>query len=157
MSRSLSSLALQSLYAGETGDAFLVLLTLSHPDLAQPICVTSDAVQTVSGGTVFVPFPFDLALPDDLDAKSYRARLVIDNVDRQIVEAVRSVTSAPDILIKIVRAATPDTVESQFVDFKLTNVVYDAFRIEGDLTVEDFTAEPYPAATFSPGLFPGLF
>ncbi len=157
MSRSLSSLALQSLYASETGDAFLVLLSLSHPDLPVPVTVTSDAVPTVSNGVTFVPFPFDLALPNDLDAKSYRARLVIDNIDRQIVAAVRSVTSAPDILIRIVRAATPDTVESQFIDFKLTNVIYDAYRIEGELTVEDFTAEPYPAATFSPGLFPGLF
>ncbi|MBU6475064.1 MAG: DUF1833 family protein [Alphaproteobacteria bacterium] len=157
MSRSLSSLAQQSLFASETSDAFLVLLTLSHPDLPQPITVTSDAVPTVSNGTTFVPFPFDLALPNDLDAKSYRARLVIDNIDRQIVQAVRSVSTAPDMLIQIVRAAAPDTVEAQFIDFKLTNVVYDAYRIEGDLTVEDFTAEPYPAATFSPGLFPGLF
>ncbi len=157
MSRSLSSLAQQSLYAAETGDAFLVLLTLSHPDLSAPICVTSDALPTVSNGVTFVPFPFDLALPNDLDAKSYRARLVIDNVDRQIVTAVRSVTTAPDILIQIVRAATPDTVEAAFVDFKLTNVIYDAYRIEGDLTVEDFTAEPYPAGSFSPGFFPGLF
>ena len=32
-----------------------------------------------------------------------------------------------------------------------------AATVQGDLTVEDFTAEPFPAAIFSPGLFPGLF
>ncbi len=157
MSRSLSSLMQQSIYAAETGDAFIILLTVSNADLIVPICVTSDEVTTVSNSVNFVPFPFDLVLPNDMDSKSYRAKLVIDNIDRSIVQAVRSLTTAPSVLIQIVRAATPDVIEAQFVDFKLTNVSYDAYRVQGDLTVEDFTAEPFPAAIFSPGLFPGLF
>ena len=157
MSRAVSSLTRQALYAAETGEAFLILLTLGHASLTQPIRVTSDAVTTASRGNDFAPFPFDLLLPDDQDNRSPRARLVIDNVDRQIVEAVRSLSSAPAVLIEIIRAAAPDTVEAQFVDFKLTNVAYDAQRVEGFLTIEDFTAEPFPAATFSPGAFPALF
>ena len=157
MSRALSDLMQQSLYTAETGDAFIILLTLSSAGLSAPVCVTSDAMTTVSNGVSFAPFPFDLTLPNDMDAKSYRAKLTIDNIDRTIVQAVRSLTTAPDVLIQIVRAATPDTVEVQFVDFSLTNVTYDAYRVQGDLTVEDFTAEPFPSAIFSPGLFPGLF
>lgn len=157
MSRTVSSLTRQALYAAETGEVFLILLTINHASLQQPIRVTSDAVATSSRGNEFVPFPFDLTLPDDQDNHSPRARLVIDNVDRQIVEAVRGLSSSPTALIEVVRAAAPDTVEAQFVDFKLTNVSYDAQRVEGFLTIEDFTAEPFPAATFSPGLFPGLF
>ena len=157
MSRSLSSAARQSVYAAETGEAFIILLTLSHASLAIPIRVTSDAVVTTSRGNSFIPFPFDLILPDDQDNRSPRARLVIDNVDRQIVQAVRSLSSAATVLIEIIRAASPDTVEAQFVDFKLTNVSYNAMRVEGNLTIEDFTSEPFPAASFSPSLFPGLF
>lgn len=157
MSRSISSATRQAFYAGETGETFLVLLTLSHAGMEAPIRVTSDAVTTVSRGNSFVPFPFDLILPDDEDNRAPRAKLVIDNVDRQIVQAVRGLSSAPTVLIEIIRAAAPDTVEAQFVDFRLTNVSYDAQRVEGVLTIEDFTAEPFPAATFSPGLFPGLF
>ncbi|MBI3441731.1 MAG: DUF1833 family protein [Proteobacteria bacterium] len=157
MSRTVSSLARQALNAPETADAFLVLLTLSHADLDPPLRVTSDAVTTVSRGNSFAAFPFDLVLPDDQDSRSPRARLVIDNVDRQIVQVVRNLSSAPTILIEIIRAASPDTVEARFVDFKLTSVTYDARRVEGALTVEDFTAEPFPSAIFSPSLFPGLF
>lgn len=157
MSRSVSSLTRQALYAAETDEVFLILLTLNHPDLSVPIRVTSDSVTTASRGHDFVAFPFDLILPDDQDNRSPRARLVIDNIDRQIVQAVRALTSAPTVLIEIIRAAAPDTVEAQFVDFKLTNVSYDAHRVEGNLTIEDFTAEPFPAASFSPSLFPGLF
>lgn len=157
MSRSVSSLTKQALHAPETGEAFLILLTLNHAGLSEPIRVTSDAVTTVSRGNSFVAFPFELILPDDLDDRAPRARLVIDNIDRQIVQAVRGLTSPLTVLIEIVRAAAPDTVEAQFVDFKLTNVSYDAYKVEGNLTIEDFTAEPFPAAVFSPSLFPGLF
>ncbi|MCK4945412.1 MAG: DUF1833 family protein [Alphaproteobacteria bacterium] len=157
MSRTVSSLTRQALYAAETGEAFLILLTLDHVSLSTPIRVTSDSVETTSRGNVFAAFPFELVLPDDQDNVSPRARLVIDNIDRQIVQAVRTLSSAPTVFIEIVRAESADSVEAQFVDFKLTNVSYDSHRVEGVLTIEDFTAEPFPAATFSPSLFPGLF
>lgn len=157
MSRTVSSSALSAINANETGEVFLILLTISHASLSPSIRVTSNAEDVTSNGDTFVPFPFDITLPADTDQIAAGARLAIDNVDRQIVQAVRNLTSAPTVLIQIVRAADPDTIEAQFVDFKLTNVTYDALRVEGDLTIEDFTAEPFPSANFSPSLFPGLF
>lgn len=157
MSRTVSGLTRQALYAAETGEAFLILLTISHPQLVAPIRVTSDGVDTSSRGNSFIAFPFELVLPDDQESKSPRARLIIDNIDRQIVSAVRSLTSSPNILIEIVRAAAPEVVEAQFIDFKLVNISYDSHVVQGDLTLEDFTAEPFPAGSFSPNLFPGLF
>ena len=56
-----------------------------------------------------------------------------------------------------VRRAAPDVVEARFDDFRFTNISYDSQTVSGDLGVEDFTAEPYPAGQFSPALFPGLF
>ena len=157
MNRTLSPQTLEAINAPETGDAFLILMTISHADLAVPIRVTSDGIDTQSRGNSFTAFPFELSLPDDEDNKAPRARLVLDNVDRSIVRAVRSLTSSPTILIEIVRAAAPDTVEAKFEDFRFTNISYDARTVEGDLGIEDFTAKPFPAAAFSPSLFPGLF
>lgn len=157
MSRSVSTTAKAALFAPETGEAFLILLTLSHPDLAVPIRVSSDAVNTISRGDLFIAYPFDLTLPDDEEQRPPRARLVIDNVDRQIVATIRTLQSAPTLLIEIIRASDPNTVEAKFSDFKLFDITYDSQVITADLTLEDFTAEPYPAATFSPSLFPGLF
>ncbi len=157
MSRPLSLSTRQALFASNTGEAFAILLTLDHSALAAPIRVSSDAVDTISRGETFVAFPFELMIPDDTQGASPRARLVIDNIDRTIVAALRAIGSAPSALIEIVRAADPDTVEASFHDFKLTNVSYDALSVSGDLTVEDFTAEPWPAAVFSPANFPGIF
>lgn len=157
MSRTVSNTAKAALFAPETGEAFLILLTLSHPDLAVPIRVSSDAVNTTSRGDLFIAYPFDLTLPDGEEQRPPRARLVIDNVDRQIVATIRTLQSAPTLLIEIIRASDPNTVEAKFSDFKLFDITYDSQVITADLTLEDFTAEPYPAATFSPSLFPGLF
>lgn len=157
MSRTLSLLARQALFAPETGEAFLVLLTLDHPDLEEPIRITSDAVETLSRGQSFIAFPFDIIIPDDTESASPRARITIDNVDRTITASIRAMTAAASVTIEIVRAADPDTVEAAFPGFQLINVVYDALTVSGDLAIEDFTAEPWPAAVFSPAGFPGIF
>ena len=157
MSRTLSGPSIAAINAQETGEAFLVLLTISHPDLAESICVNNGGADIVSNTTTFIAFPFDISLPDDADNVPTRAQLSMDNIDRRIVTAVRTLTSAPTVLIQLVRAADPDTVEIEWPDFKLTNVTYDAKVVQGDLTIEEFTTEPFPAATFSQAFFPGLF
>lgn len=157
MSRSITSQTRAAFFAPETDEVFIILLTLSHDEMAAPIRVCSAAENILSRGETFIPFPFALTLPEDEDGRPPRARLGIDNIDRQIVLAVRSLTSSPQVLIEIIRAAAPDVVEARFEDFRFTNISYDSRAVTGDLTVEDFTAEPFPAACFSPSLFPGLF
>lgn len=157
MSRHISPAGRAALHAPETADVFLVLLTIDHADMAAPIRVCNNAVDVTSRGDLYIAYPFHLTLPDDEDNRPPRARLGIDNVDRQIVQAVRALTSSPAVTIDIIRAADPDVIEAQFQDFRFTNISYDSHMVEGDLTVEDFTAEPFPAACFSPSLFPGLF
>jgi hypothetical protein len=157
MSRPLSAAARAAANAGETEELFLVLLTFSHPDLAAPLRVTSGGAEVTSRGNLFAAYPFELSLPGDDGARAPEARLVIDNIDRQIVAAVRALPAAPTVLIEIVRAAAPDVIEAKFEDFRLTGVTYDSQTVQGNLTIEDFTAEPFPAGRFTPGAFPGLF
>ncbi len=157
MSRNPGLAARQALQAQETAEAFLVLLTISHPDLPEALRVSSDAVDTTSNGILFTAFPFALTLPDDVEGQSPEARLTIDNIDRQMVLAVRSLSAAPYVVIEIVRANALDVIEARFQDFRLTNVTYDSQVIQGNLSIEDFTMEPFPGAVFAPGNFPGLF
>lgn len=157
MSRNLTPETRRALFSAETDDAFLILLTFTHADLAEPIRVSSDAVYTTSRGNLFAAYPFDLTLPDDDEDRAPRARLTIDNVDRQIVVALRALAQSPVLTLEIVRAAAPDVVEAVFPDFRLRNVRYDSTTVQAELTLEDFTAEPYPTASFSPSLFPGMF
>lgn len=157
MSRTLSSTAISALYAQETGEVFVVLLTISHEALTQPIYVCSDAVNTVSRGITFISFPFELQLPDSTGEGPSVARLTIDNVSEEIESNLRKITSPPSVTIEIVRAAEPDLVETSFPGFILANVKADAAQVQADLVMEDLSIEPFPSDNFVPSLFPGLF
>ena len=153
----LSTTAIRAAFAQETGEVFLVLLTISHASLPVPIRVTSDGVNTVSRGNSFVPFPFELELPEEDAQREPRARLRICNVDRQIVTTIRSLSTPPTVLMEVVLASAPDSVEVSFPDFELRDASYDVLLVEGDLTQESFLDEPYPGDAFTPATFPGIF
>lgn len=157
MSRELTQEGLEALMAQDTEEVFLVLLTLSHPSLLADICVVNNTEDIVSNGVTYIAFPFELTLPNDQYASNVRSQLRIDNVDRQIVQAIRSINTAPDVSFKIVRAASPDTAEATFPNFKLSNVTYDAQTVSGELVLEEYENEPYPGDDFTPANFPGLF
>ena len=146
-----------ALMAQETGEAFLILVKIDHTSLSAPIRVTSDGVNTTSNGETFIAMPFELELPISDPDQPPRAKLTIDNVDRSIVTAIRSISTEATVDIDIVLASDPDTLEVSFTGFKLVNVSYDALTVEGDLSFENFFAEPYPSRVFSPADFPGGF
>ncbi len=147
----------QAIFSAETGEAFIILLTITHPDLPAPLRVTNDGVDVTSRSNLYQSCPFQLTLPIEDHTRAPRAQLQIDNVDRVMVQSLRSITTAPTILIEIVMSSALDVVESSVPDFTLSNVNYDALIISGDLTLEDFLQEPYPAGVFDPGRFPGVF
>ncbi len=147
----------QALYRESTDEAFIVLLTIDHADLAVPIRVCSDNVDTTSNGDLYQAFPFNLTLPLDSPETPARAKLVIDNVSRVVTDAARAITGKPSVDVVIVRAADPDTIEVGLLGFEMTNIESNALTVSGDLSFEDYQQEPYPAVIFGPGDFPGLF
>jgi hypothetical protein len=140
----------------QESDLPLVLLEIDHADLSHPILVVNNKTNITSNGDEYVAFPFEIILPDSKDDAQPRAKLRIDNVSREIGEAIRSISSPPSVTIKIVRQDTPNTVEMQFSNMQLSKVSYDALSVEGDIDFEDLTREPFPAWTFSPSYFSGI-
>lgn len=147
----------RDIYDPETGEAFLALLTLDHTDINPAIRAVNNTEDVVSRGDTFVAYAFDLILPESSAEAPPRARLVIDNVSQEIAQAIRSITSAPSVLIEIIRASVPDTVEVALPLFYLRDVKWNAMQVSGELVVEDLMTEPFPALQFTPAHFPGLF
>ena len=147
----------QAVNAPETGEAFLILLTLDHDTLDEPLRFTSDGVDTESRGNTYIAFPFQISLPPSSKDQPPKMQLTIDNVDRQIVQTIREIQSAPSITVEVVLASTPDTVEVTLPDFILLNASYDRLTVQGDLVLELLEREPFPADTYNPANFPGLF
>lgn len=153
----LSAAAVAEASAQETGTAWLALLVLDHADLPAPIRVTSDAVATISGGQTYSPFPFQVTLPDDTEGRAPQAQITIDNTSKEIIAALRALTSPPTLTIRVVRASAPDVVEREWVGLEWSSSQYDIATITGTLTVDDLAREEFPPITFDATRFPGLF
>lgn len=156
MSRNLSPSTLEALNAQESGEVFIALITLEHEALTEPIRVNTSGASLIVGDVEYIDLPVTIVLPDEAPDRPPRSKLSIDNVDQRIGVAVRQINTAPTVHISIVTASDPETVDVAFPDFKLTNVTTTRPTVEGDLTLEEFTDEPYPAATFTRSRFPGV-
>lgn len=158
MPRTISAEARAAIFAQQTGEVFVVLLDLEHPAFTSPVRVCSDNRRVVSGGYAYDPFPFDITLPDETEDSPPRVSLRIDNVDRRIVSEIRRVSGAPvRVVVRVVLASSPDTVEAGPFEFALRDVTYDEQAVEGTLMYEDLLNEPFPADSFTPARFPSLF
>jgi len=151
-----SPTARAALFAQDTAEGLLVLLTVDHADLVEPIRVTANHENIVSNGNLFIGVAFDIELPGEEPDSPPVARLTIDNVTREIAQTIRSINTPADVTIEVVRMADPDTIELNFLGFKLRNTKVDAMRVTGDLLLDNLMLEPYPADIYSPASFPGL-
>ena len=152
----ISNAGLGELAAQETGTAWLVLLTLDHPDLDRPIRVTSDGVATTSNGEVFESFPFEVTLPDDVEGRAPQARLRIDNTSQEIIALLRGLVTPPSLAIQIVRSTNPDVIEREWAGLEWRASSWDIGAITGTLAVDDLATEEFPYVTFD-GRFKGLW
>lgn len=157
MSRTLTNDSFHAMFAAETDEVYLMLITISHPQLTDDIRVSSDIVNTTSQGKLFVGYPFEFVLPTDEEGAPPRSMVTIDNVDREICNSLRQINSPANFKIEIIRAADPDTIEISWDDFQLRNVKGDVFQISGELNIDDITREPFPVGSFTPSNFRGLF
>lgn len=155
--RSLSTVLQRAIYAQDTKEVVLMLLTIAHANMVTPIRVVNNLEAITSQGYTWAAFPFDVSLPIESDDQIPVMTLRIDNVDRQIVTAVRNLQGPPDITLDIVVASQPDIVEATFVGFKLKNVSYDNLVVEGEMRLEEILSEPYPQHRMTPFHFPGLY
>lgn len=164
--RQLSNSAKAAIYTQSTDECFITLVTIDHDSFVTPIRVCDDPFEVlpdagvrgvVSRGDEYLYLPFSIELPAQDDTGVARARLSIDNVSREIVAAVRQADSALSISIEVVLASDPDTPEVSVDDFRLNRVTYDALTVSGEISVEFFDLEPFPARRFTPSDFPGLF
>lgn len=154
--RTLSPVAIDAANRPQTGEIFLVLLTIRHPTLNDDIRVVNNNEDIVSNGRAYIAYPFEIELPGEDAEQPPMARLRIDNVDRLLVATIREILTPPTAKIQVVLASQPNTVEIEFDGLTLRNVVYDASTISADLAFEQIMVEPV-ATMMTPSKFPGLF
>lgn len=154
--RDLSQTALHSASAEETEEVWLCLLTIEHDDLAAPIRVVNNIEDIVSRTNTYLGCPFEIDEPGDDPNGPTDARLKVDNVSKEIVTAVRLISSPPTVTIEVILASDPDNLEYSIPYLTLRDASWDASFVQGTLRFEDLSVEPV-AETITPGRMPGLF
>ncbi len=160
MARSTSALFKTMANAPETGEVLLALVTIDSPYIiGGPLRVVQNLEDIVSNGNTYTAFPFEVTLPEDVDEGPAKVTLSLDNVDRSIVTAIKGIptTDAPIVTVDIIVASQPDVVEISMPNMVLRNVSGDAFRIDGELRLDEDDLIPFPEGSFTPVGFPGLF
>ena len=169
MSRTVSQAARRAMYDQNTDEVFVILIEISREnDPANPIRaaldsenldsrVTVSGTDTYSTAVTFAGGFFGIDLPEESGETSSTVRISIDNVDREIVVAIREATEPPDVRMWVVLKSTPHVVEAGPYYFVLESAEYDAQSVVGELTFEEVTNRKYPKHEFTPYLVPGLF
>lgn len=158
--RTLTQAALQSLLAQETGGMMLLLITIDHAELAQPYRFVQDTVDLTHGGETYTAAAFEISLPDETEQGIPEVQLRLDNVDREAMTWLRTVTGPPTVSLELVHKTAAGATSSELgpINFRLTRAPYDAHSVEGVLGYEaDYLNEPAVVHRFDPTVAPGLF
>ena len=156
MSRSVSATFLEKVFAQETSEVFLCILEIDHDDLDAPIRVVNNTENITSGGYEYIGFPFELSMPADVEDQIPSVSLSIDNVDRTIVQAIRTISSPPTVYLSVILASDPDTVERAPIELTLREAEYDQLVVTGSLEPHDVLTEPFPQSCFTPNKYSAL-
>ena len=157
MRETISPALRQAASAQQTEEGIYLLVTIEHEDLEEIHRLTDAPVNIMSRDLPFYRAPMTITLAEDSDQKMPQARIVMANVDRRLVAALRSTNKPCNILLELVKISDWDYVEMALPDFILKDVEYDVLVIQGVLSVEGLAAEPAIDYCFTPTIAPGLF
>jgi len=106
----------------------------------------------------FIFFPMEITLPSETDDGNSNCTIAINFVNKELIDFIRTeLTSPTKILLQLVLSDNPGYVESSFSNFYITGVSYSAQGVNFELSMINYSTEPFPAYNFSPKYFPGLF
>ncbi|CAK0766154.1 conserved hypothetical protein [Gammaproteobacteria bacterium] len=162
----LSPNALRAMLSPEADDTLITLLTFSGVG-SETVRIADGYTQSldsdeliygvVSRGQQYVFIPVEITLPSEERESVPRCQIVIHDVTRSLMPTLRSLNQALNVNIELVLGSAPDNVEIAFPGFYLGAIGYSAEAITGELTLESMANEPFPADSFTPSGFPGLF
>lgn len=177
MRRRLSVEASRAMQRLSSDEALLPFVKITSGQLAEPICIVRDAptfngepMRYIFQGREWVAAPFDLEYLTDSD-EAPTAKLTIQNVDRRIGAAVRTVTERPGLEIYIIGShefnlevnprvgyGSPEIVpEAAALGLFLKNVTVNLISVSAEIVSWDDTQEAWPGTRATKDRCPGLY
>jgi len=140
-----------------TSEVLLWLLTLEHPSTSTIYRFVNNLDAITSRGNNYIAFPFKFILADDDGNTLPQINIVIDNVNRDLMDILRSYADGLTIKAEIILASQPNTVEYTIEDLVVKSVQYNAQEVTMTAQVEDLMNQRFPANDYLPRSFAGMF
>ena len=140
------------------GEEPVVLLEITHPQLALPVRVVNDNQDLVSNGNTLTACAFEVHMPEDQAGVMPRVPISIDNIGGELMawlDASRGGRGAQARMMQVMRG-TPNVIEQEFT-LELLNARQNMIEASGELGYENVLDQPALAATYTPETAPGLF
>ncbi len=153
----LSPELLAQLYSQESNDPFLMLVTLTHSTLPTPIRFVNNTVDIVSRGHTFISFPMTINLPVDDGETAKEFAMTFDNVSREIIDELRTITTPMSVEIEMILASNHNYVQIVFDELLLKSITYNKQSITAKIMVDTFLTVSMTSEKYTPQNFPGIF
>lgn len=157
MANALSPALLAQMFSQESGDPFLTLLTLSHPDFDDDIRLVNNTENVTSRSKVYTAFPFIITLPADNGESSKSVSLEFDNVSRELIGHFRTVDRDIQVKIEMILFSLPNEVQIFLNDLVIQSISYNRYKISASLSLDNFLNTSLTSEKYNPQNFPGLF
>ena len=152
----------------------VVLIQIDHPDLEEPIRLSTDNADRLSADPIMYgtrsawrganpvtePFLWVIAsavLPGDQDDAPANAQIVLENIGTEMVGLVRSFTSPATISLAVVHAGSPDLIEAEWTDLQTVFAEINAGEIVLSISRDEVEQEAFPPGRTTRMNFPGLY
>lgn len=136
-------------------EQFCCLLTVTG-DMPEPIRLVSDVVALVSRGNTYVALPFGWQPPSEGETQT-AGRIVIQNVDKRIGEAVRAARGPLSCALEVVIRAEPDTVLRAFSRLLMVNGEVNGAQASFTIIGQRHANSAWPGIRATPAVTPGLW
>lgn len=156
MPRNLSNALLDENNTLHSGDPLLTLLQVTHPDIT-PIYLVNDNEDIISNGQTYIAYPFRVQLPKEDGESLPTASIQFDNVDRLLVDEIRSIPDAATARMSNVLKSSPDNEEVVYENLQLRNISYNQQAINATLVVHGVLNLRYPADIVNSVTYAGIY
>lgn len=146
----------RDLLSENSGEPYLELVTVIASGFPNEYLVLNSE-DIISRNVTYKAAYFEVEAPKKTGEELPMAQITFSNVDRRLVEAVRSVEDPPEIILELVALSRPDIVEEGPYNFTLHQTRISENSITGQLGYEKILSERFPYGTYTPGDFPAVF
>ena len=156
--RNYSTAAKQNLLATSADEPFLILLEITHADLATPIRVVNDVQNIIVNGNTYIAMPFRVNLPDDVKGQIPQATLEVDNIGRELTQWLEVSGGGQGAKCKIMQVLRSDPNDVEFeITLDLTNLSITNEVVSGQLGFLNTLGKVSTVPNFTPATAPGLW